>query len=233
MRATRSNSREIMDDFELQGPQLRQTLEDLDKVNSWLGGNKITLEGVERILNSACFAQPVSILDLGCGNGSILKEVAQMGRRKGLAFKLKGIDANPHAIEIARENCREYPEIECNNSNIFLEDLSRLKPDIILCTLTLHHFEDEEILELLERMTEACSMGIVINDLQRSRLAYVLFKLFCSVFISNEIAREDGLTSIKKSFRKKELLELGKDLDMGRQEIKWKWAFRYQWILWK
>ncbi|GAB2769980.1 methyltransferase domain-containing protein [Salinimicrobium soli] len=233
MRADRSRQTEIMDDFDLQGPELKKTLDDLDRVNKWLGGNKITLDGIDRIFSSACFAQPVNILDVGCGNGSILKEVAQMGRRKGIAMQLKGIDANPHAVEIAKENCTEFPEITFETQNIFTETFANQRPDIILCTLTLHHFEDNEIKVLMQRFSDMCIMGIVVNDLQRSRLAYLLFQLFCAVFIRNEIAREDGLTSIQKAFRRGELKEFGRGLQVRKQKISWKWAFRYQWILWK
>ena len=46
----RTSEEEIMDDFYLQGEELRRTLEDLDKVNKWLGGNRITLEGIRKLL---------------------------------------------------------------------------------------------------------------------------------------------------------------------------------------
>lgn len=232
-KGTRSREEEIMDDFDLKGDELEKTLQDLDKVNKWLGGNEITLEGVEKVIGTACFQPPLNILDVGCGNGSVLKEVAQLGRKKGIKMQLKGIDANPHAIEIARENCKDFAEIEFEAQDVFSEAFKKGKNDIVLCTLTLHHFEDEEIKRLLQIFVEKSQMGIVINDLKRSRLAYRLFRLFCAAFINNDIAREDGLVSIKRSFRKKDLLNYGKGLKVRKQEIHEKWAFRYQWILLK
>lgn len=229
----RSNQREIMDDFSLQGRELERTLKDLDKVNRWLGGNKITLEGWEVVLNSACYLQPVKILDVGCGNGSLLKEVAQYGRQKGIKMQLLGIDANENAIKLAKENTSDYPEITFKSMDIFSEEFMNQKVDIILCTLTLHHFTDPEITLLLKNFVRKAQMGIVINDLHRSRLAYYLFQAFCAVFIDNEIARKDGLTSISRSFKKGELEKFGKGLEVRAQKINWKWAFRYQWILLK
>ncbi|MGB7786156.1 MAG: methyltransferase domain-containing protein [Salinimicrobium sp.] len=229
----RSREEEVMDDFDLQGVELKKTLQDLDKVNKWLGGNKITLEGVEKVIGTACFQPPLKIVDVGCGNGSVLKEVAQLGRKKGIKMQLRGIDANPHAIEIARENCRDFPEITFEAQDVFSRAFEEEKTDIVLCTLTLHHFGDDEIKKLLRTFVEKCQMGIVINDLKRSRLAYKLFQLFCAAFINNDIAREDGLVSIKRSFRRKDLLSYGKGLNVRKQEIREKWAFRYQWILLK
>lgn len=229
----RSSQREIMDDFELQGKELKKTLEDLDKVNKWLGGNKVTLEGVEKVLKSACYAQPVSIMDVGCGNGSLLKEVAEYGRKNGIKMRLLGIDANHHAVELARKNTIDFPEITFQALDIFSEEFRAQKVDLILCNLTLHHFTDAEIKQILRNFVKNAMMGIVINDLHRTRIAYYLFKAFCTVFIDNEIARKDGLTSILRSFKKKDLIEYGRDLNVRDQKITWKWAFRYQWILLK
>lgn len=229
----RSYRREIMDDFELQGEELRKTLDDLDRVNKWLGGNKVTVEGVDKILKSACFAQPVSITDVGCGNGSLLKEVADYGRSHGIKMNLQGIDANEHTIGIAKENTKDYPEITFEAQDIFSEAFKAKEVDIILCTLTMHHFKDKEIEEILHVFSNICQMGIVINDLQRSKLAYYLFEAFSAFFIKNDIARRDGLTSVLRSFKKDDLEWYGRNLNMRDQKIAWKWAFRYQWILLK
>ncbi|NJW53371.1 methyltransferase domain-containing protein [Salinimicrobium oceani] len=229
----RSNKKEIMDDLEMQGEELEKTLLDLDKVNKWLGGNAITLDGVNKLLNSCCYSRPIKIIDVGCGNGTILKEVAELGRKRGDRFQLLGIDANANAMKIARKNLSAYPEVEFRAMDVFSDEFKTLDADIILCTLTLHHFSNEQIEILMRRFATMARLGIVINDLQRSRIAYYLFKLFCLVFNIREINREDGLTSILRSFKKEELKKFGSRLKVSRQEINSKWAFRYQWILYK
>ncbi len=222
-----------MDDLEMQGEELAKTLRDLDKVNRLLGGNSITVEGVQKILKSGCYKRPIKIIDVGCGNGSILKEVAKCGRRTGDKFELLGIDANENAMEIAEENLKAYPEVSFKAMDVFSEEFEALEADIILCTLTLHHFNDEQIVRLMKIFTSKAGLGVVINDLQRSKTAYYLFQAFCRAFGIREINRKDGLTSILRSFKKKELEAFGKGLQVGRQEINQKWAFRYQWILYK
>ncbi len=227
----RSSEEEIMDDFYLQGEELKQTLEDLDKVNRWLGGNRITIEGIQKLLPENP-SGTIKIMDVGCGNGTLLREIASYGRRKGLNFELLGIDANEHAIEIARGLASNMLEISFLPLNIFSEAFEKTEADIILCTLTLHHFRDSQIRELLKLFLSNSRLGVVINDLERNPIAYQLFQAFCSVFIHNEIARKDGLISIRRGFRLEDLEKFGKELQI-RQEISWKWAFRYQWILYK
>ena len=227
----RTNEAEIMDDFELQGPDLEKTLGELDNINKWLGGNKITLQGIKKLLKGQSKTGIIQIADIGCGNGAILREIAKWGRSKNYQFQLTGIDANPHTIEIAEKLSAYYPEIQYSTLNIFNDDYKNREFNIILCTLTLHHFKNPEIISILNNFYKQAKTGIVINDLHRSRIAYFLFQAFCRVFINNEIARKDGLISILRGFKKKDLQRLASNIPARNQEIQWKWAFRYQWII--
>ena len=227
----RSEESEIMDDFELKGEELEQTLSDLEKINKWLGGNKITLNGIKKLLKNTPDNAVFRIADVGCGSGAVLREIANWGRKQKIDLELIGIDANPYAIEIAQRKSDYYPEIKFEALNIFSEAYKKQEYDIVLCTLTLHHFKNEEILLLLNTFKDQSRIGVIINDLQRSKTAYVLFQAFCKVFINNEIARKDGLTSILRGFKKKDLKNLASKISDQTHNIKWKWAFRYSWIL--
>ncbi|MFZ0491310.1 MAG: methyltransferase domain-containing protein [Salegentibacter sp.] len=231
--SSRSGKKEIMDDFELQGAELKKTLRDLENINSWLGGNRVTMGGIRKLLKDHPKEKTVHIADIGCGNGAMLRKVATWGRAAGYNLQLTGIDANEHAISFARKSSSTYPEIGFESTNIFSPEFKNAKFDIILCTLTLHHFATEEISGLMEDFYSRARMGVVINDLHRSKAAYYLFQAFCSVFIRNEIARKDGLVSILRSFKKEDLQGLASTIPAHQQEITWKWAFRYRWIIQK
>lgn len=220
-----------MDDFDLQGDELERTLKDLENINKWLGGNKITMNGIKNLLHNHPDGKPIHIADVGCGNGSILREIAEWGRNKPYPFKLTGIDANTHAIRIAERLSEFYPEITYSAKNIFDPSFQKEEYDIILCTLTLHHFTDNEIKEITESFYRQAKKGVVINDLHRSKQAYYLFRAFCKVFINNKIARDDGLTSILRGFKKKDIKKFAAGIPATHQEINWKWAYRYLWVI--
>ncbi|SFA50431.1 Methyltransferase domain-containing protein [Pedobacter suwonensis] len=227
----RSTAPEIMDDFAMEGEILRDALDKIASINQLLGGNKVTLAGVKMLIASKPSDPVFRITDIGCGNGDMLRTLADYAKKKGLHFILKGIDANKFTISHAQSLSTNYPNITYACSDIF-DDLSKTEPcDIMLCTLTLHHFKDEEIINLLQNFKRSATLGIVINDLQRSAIAYYLFKALCYVFRLNDMSREDGLISILRGFKRADLLKYTKQLNLKSSSIKWKWAFRYQWII--
>lgn len=228
----RTEADEIMDDFQLQGPELLDALDKIAFINKVLGGNHLTLQGVQKLLDGNRF-NTISVVDVGCGNGDMLRVLADDGIKKGINLELIGIDANPTTIAYAKELSEKYPNIKYRCEDIFSESFNEMNYDILLCTLTLHHFKNNDIEYLLSLFCKQARLGVVINDLQRSRLAYRLFQLFSLAFKLNAMSREDGLTSILRGFTKNELVTFSKKIKVSKQTIQWKWAFRYQWIIWK
>ena len=230
----RSDAPETMDDFSMEGEILRDALDKIASINRLLGGNYVTLNGVKKILSAIDkrnTQKTISILDVGCGNGDMLRTLADYGAAKGLNFQLTGIDANGFTVGHAEQLSAAYSNISYLCEDIFQEIKQDCKYDVILCTLTLHHFKDNEILKLMQGFESQAKMGIVVNDLHRSRIAYYLFKVICFIFRLNKMSRDDGLVSILRGFKKSDLTTYSKLLDFKNYTLRWKWAFRYQWII--
>ena len=224
---------EIMDDFTLEGEVLREALDKIAKINQFLGGNALTLNGVKKLILTVPKSRVITIVDLGCGNGDMLRVLSNYGKENNYSFNLIGIDANAFTINHAIKLSESFSNITFMCEDIFEYDFSQLKCDIIICTLTLHHFKNPEIESLLTAFYANLKLGIVINDLHRSWLAYRLFQMICFLFQLNSMSREDGLISILRGFKKEELETFSKKLDFKKYIIQWKWAFRYQWIICK
>jgi 2-polyprenyl-3-methyl-5-hydroxy-6-metoxy-1,4-benzoquinol methylase len=227
----RTQEAEIMDDFSLQGKDLKEALDQIARINQLLGGNKVTLHGVKKILKNLDRTKTITIADIGCGNGDMLRMLARFSQRKNYTFKIIGIDANDFTINYAKTLSASYPNIEYQCMDIFSEDFKLVKYDIVLCTLTLHHFTDDEILNIITIFKKNAAAGIIINDLHRSKTAYRLFEMICFIFNLSSMSRKDGLVSILRGFKKKELEEFSKKTNLKNYTINWKWAFRYQWII--
>ena len=227
----RSSAHEIMDNFSMEGEILRDALDKIAKINQLLGGNQLTLRGVQNFIATIPNETEITIVDVGCGNGDMLRTLSKYGLKHQLNFKLIGIDANAFTINHARELSINYPNISYYCEDVFGKNFGALKYDIVLCTLTLHHFRDNEIILLMTVFYANCSIGFVINDLHRSIISYRLFQILCFVFRLNSMSREDGLVSILRGFKKNELVNFSQKLNLKNYKIQWKWAFRYQWII--
>lgn len=225
----RSSEMEIMDDFTMEGVLFRDTLDKLEIINRFLGGNSVTINGLKKLLKNQPKNKTITIVDLGCGNGDILRDVSKFGRKNNYSFKLIGIDANLAATEYAKELSKEYSELSFKTMDILSEDFKKQSYDVVLCTLFLHHFKNEELISFLKTTTDKATIGVVVNDLHRHKLAYYLFKLI-GFFIKNKMVRQDGLTSVLRAFKKKDLENIAKEIKV-HFSIQWKWAFRYLWIL--
>lgn len=219
-----------MDDPSLDAVMLQAALKDVTMVNKWLGGQQITLEGLDYFFKK--FPQKIySIVDLGCGDGAMLRNIADYARKQDFKVELLGLDLNKKSIELAREKSISYREISFKQQDILALDSADFSCDIVISVLTMHHFTDDEILIFINQFLAISKLGVVINDLQRSKVAHTLFKGFSKLFMKSQIARHDGLISIERAFTKKELLIFTNNLDVSTFELKWRWAFRYLWIL--
>jgi hypothetical protein len=95
--------------------------------------------------------------------------------------------------------------------------------------LFLHHFKKEQLISFLQPTIQKAKLGMVVNDLHRHKLAYYLFKII-GLFIKNKMVREDGLISVLRAFKRKDLEAISRQIN-AKYSVQWKWAFRYLWVL--
>src|SRR5579862_6569719 len=127
----------------------RDCLRSLETVNRWLLGYRPTLIWLKRLLHG--LRDPVHIVDVGCGGGDLLRQIAGWTRRRSVAVELTGIDLNPHAARAATEFTPKELGIAWVTGNALLYRPE--KPvDIVVSSLMAHHLEDEEIVALLRWM---------------------------------------------------------------------------------
>jgi len=227
----RSKEEEIMDDLEMSGDVLLDSLDKIATINQFLGGNKLTVASVFKLLRKHDKTKRIKIVDLGCGNGDMLRALSKEAKSRGYQFDMLGIDANQSTIDYAIELSKEYNDIEYLKQDVLSKEFNDVEYDVALCTLFLHHFEDEVALRLIQGLEDKATLGVIVNDLHRHPLAYFLFQLI-TLFVKNQMMKQDGKLSIRKAFKRKDLESFASKLK-GRSEINWKWAFRYQWIIFK
>ena len=223
---------ELMDDPSLDLENLRNAFTDINKINKVLLGNKITLDAVYKLVQKNPQVS-YNIVDMGCGDGNMLRILALFLRKKGIKAKLIGIDLSEKGLQIARENSTEFHEITYLCQDILHLDPTDLNCDILLCTLVLHHFSTAQIYTFIHQFAKLSNIATVINDLRRSIVSHYLFKFCRSLFLKSYVAKHDGLLSIDSAFKKSDLFLYINQLQAYTHHISTKFLFRYLWVIYK
>jgi 2-polyprenyl-3-methyl-5-hydroxy-6-metoxy-1,4-benzoquinol methylase len=226
----RSDAIEIMDDLDCSGPVVAQTLRELEFINKWLGGNAITLDGLNKVL-AYCTTPKLKVADLGCGGGDMLMLISRELKRKNIVGELIGIDANPNIISYAEKHTRLDSTIRYKSTNIFSEEFRNEKFDIVFATLFFHHFTREQLIGFFSHLKKVTAWGVVVNDLHRHPLAYYSIKLLTRLFSKSDMVKNDAPVSVHRGFTRAELKEILNQAGITHYALRWKWAFRWQLVI--
>lgn len=224
----RNTQPEWMDDPKLDKEVLQNAVDDINQINKWLGGFKFTLNAVLKQLQHI-EKDVITIVDAGCGDGEMLRYLAS--HIKDARVQFLGLDFSANSIANAIEKSEGFSSIRFRESNILKINAGDISCDILTSTLTMHHFNEEEIVDFLKKFKEITTHSIIINDLQRSKMAFRLFQLLCLIFIKNEISKHDGLISIASGFKRADFNKYARLVPIKNDLIQWKWSFRYIWII--
>lgn len=221
----RSNEKEYLDSDSLATADLYLNLDELDRINTYLGGYKVSIKGLTSILKTH---KPVrTILDIGFGGGDSIKQLSKFSEKNNLKLFFYGVDLKSDCVAYATNNLSsiQNKQLICDDyRNISAELLKKI--DVVHCSLFLHHLTNEEIVSLF-KFFKSNHCIILANDLHRNWLAYFSIKLLTRLFSKSYLVKNDAPLSVKRGFRKSELVSLLKNAGYVDFSVNWSWAFRY------
>lgn len=145
-----------------------------------------------------------SILDIGCGGGDILHWLDELSNDDGFRVNLTGIEPDKRAIDyLSKRNHPDNFHFLQSTSNELAE--KNYTFDIVISNHLMHHLNQSDLLDVCNHAENLASKKIIFSDIERSDIGYALFRIFATPFFRNSFIVPDGLTSIKRSFRKPEL----------------------------
>ena len=196
MLTNRLHAEELMDDPALDAGTYRAVLHDLAKVNRTTFAYRPTLDFLARAVGSR---KTLRLLDVGFGDGDMLRQIARWAGRRGIAAQLTGIDLNPRSIAAALEASSPATPIR-----YLAGDYAALAGegfDCVISSLVAHHMSHEQLVAFLRFMDRESARGWFVNDLHRHGFSHATFPLLASLMGWHRIVRLDGTTSIARSFR--------------------------------
>jgi 2-polyprenyl-3-methyl-5-hydroxy-6-metoxy-1,4-benzoquinol methylase len=220
----RSNENEFLDNSIIATKDLYRNLVELDAINTQLGGYNASLKGFNSILTKKTVR---TVLDIGFGGGDSIKQLSKFADKKNEKLFFYGVDLKKDCVNYAERNLSEL-----NNKKLICDDYRNISEellkqiDVIHCSLFLHHLTDEEIISLF-KFGKKNQCIILANDLHRNRFAYYSIKFLTALFSKSWLVKNDAPLSVKRGFKKSELVSLLEKAGFKNYSVKWSWAFRY------
>ena len=221
----RSGKKELLDGTGIAFMDIKQNMQELDTINSVLGGHAITVQGLARLLKQIKKDQHISVVEIGCGGGDNLRVIKYWCKKNGYTATLTGVDINPECVVFAKSR-KENEGIDFICSD-YLKVNFKTKPSVIFSSLFCHHFTDDELVFMLQWMKQQASVGFFINDLHRHPLAYYSIKLLTRLFSNSALVKNDAPLSVLRGFIRKEWAHLLRKAGIDNVSCSWQWAFRW------
>ena len=218
----RSYQKELLDQDFIPFADIKQNMKELDFINKWLGGHKITIDAFKYL---ATGKNKISLCEIGCGGGDNLSAIYRWCRKKNIELDITGIDIKEECINyaISQKRIPGANWIICDYKEVFFDT----KPDIIFSSLFCHHFTDEELIFQLNWMKQNSKVGFFINDLHRNFLAYYSIKFLTQLFSKSYLVKNDAPLSVARGFSNSDLVNLCTRAGAPHASVSWKWAFRF------
>jgi len=207
--------------------ELEKDLRNIRQLNRFFGSHRLVLHFLRRWIKPG---DHVRIVDLATGSGDIPRLIVDRTRKIGAKVEIAALDQQSATIEIARKLSADYPEISFVEANI-LEWQPAGPYDIVLCSLALHHFSDEDAMRLLRRCGDLSRKFVLVSDLRRGLLATIGVYLLTALIFREPMTRYDGRVSAARAFSFAELDDLaGRASWQNFQHRKFRFARQAIWL---
>jgi SAM-dependent methyltransferase len=223
--AQRVREPEVMDDPGLDESRHVYALDALARVNRLSGTASRVWREVRDLAREG--VRPVRLLDVACGGGDVLLDVGRRARRHGIEVELSGCDLSPVALARARRRAAsEGQEARFVEIDVLQGTLPG-SPHLTTSSLFLHHLDDGDAVQLLARMAGAAERLVLVQDLRRTRLGYILAWAILRVLTTSDVAQRDGPVSVRAAFSVEEARRLAESAGLEGAEVKRCWPERF------
>jgi hypothetical protein len=220
----RVDREELLDLGRGSATDVKASLADLERINTYLGGYRALAR--ELFPRLAASPPPVVVADIGTGSAGLPRLIARWSRRHGIAVKVLGIDRAARHLAVAAPQTRGDPEVLLLQADAGALPVALEGVDFTISSLVMHHFPPEALVDLLRTAYARSRRGLVMSDLIRGWLPYLGFKLAQPVIARNFLTRHDGAASIRRAYTPGELLSLAHAAGLTHACVYIHWPWR-------
>jgi Methyltransferase domain len=194
---------ELLDDPQADPRAVAESLRNIARANRWFGGASAVRYGLRRTLGAVPPGTTLTLADMGTGLGDLPRVAVKWGAERGIRIRPVGIELNPIAAGLA--SARGVPTaVACAGAPPFADK----SVDVVLVSQVAHHLTSKSVVDLLRTCNGVARRAVIIADLRRNRLARPAFWCGAQVLGFDDVTIADGMTSIRRGFSRRELMEL-------------------------
>lgn len=219
MLAARAIAEELMDADDLDAGTYAAVVHDLAKVNTLTLARRPTINFLQSIKT-----RRLKILDVGFGDGDMLRTIARWATKNAVDATLVGIDLNPRSALAANDATPSGVNIDYRTGDY--ADLAGEHWDVVISSLVAHHMTHGQLIAFIRFMEAESKAGWLINDLHRHGFAYLGFPLLATIMRWHPIVRHDGQLSIARSYRPQEWPAILEEAGVKGATVARKFPFR-------
>ena len=189
-------------------PTLAGNLRDLRRINRHLGGVDLSATAIDAL---AAHVDALTLLDVGTGGADIPMALIERARERGRRIHVVGLDSRPEVLEaavLATPALATTDELELHVGDGTALPYADRSFDVAHSSLVLHHLSPDEAVVLLAEMARVARLGVVVNDLDRTRLGLIGALLLGHLLTRNRFTRVDAPLSVRRSYRADEAGDL-------------------------
>jgi SAM-dependent methyltransferase len=203
-----SGTEELLDGPLADQRALVGNLRDLARANRWLGGIRLSSRVIDKLAPGTA---AIDILDVGTGGADIPLALIERGRSAGRLIRVTGIDLRPEILAAAAVVDRRITATR--ELTLHVGD-GRSLPypdgafDVAHASLVLHHLDPAAARSMLAEMARVARLGVVVNDVVRTRRSLLGAWLLSHVATANRFTRHDAPLSVRRAYTVSELTAL-------------------------
>ncbi|MDA3799145.1 MAG: methyltransferase domain-containing protein [Kiritimatiellae bacterium] len=210
----RATAKEFLDQTDCDPSLAAASYHFMERVNGYFGGTQVVRRFLSAETRDRDINAPLRILDIGSGSCDIPLAVSRWARARAIPIEITCLEVADQAVEIARRKLAlaNDPAVHLLQEDAFTHHPSE-PYDCAVASMCFHHFDNDQILTLLQRLRSFVTHRVLINDLRRSPWASIGAGLLLAGSGSMPDVRHDALLSIRRGFKIKELESVLNKLD--------------------
>ncbi|MGI8770908.1 MAG: methyltransferase domain-containing protein [Acidobacteriaceae bacterium] len=221
---------EILDQDGGSPSEIASALESIRRINLRFGGNRMHTRLLRRAAAHIETQRKLHLLEVASGQADVLQAaVRQLNWQHRCSITL--LDRSAQHLPSAASWPPDLPAPERITGDALAIPLADQSVDIVACCLFLHHLDEQQARVFLKEALRVARVAVIVNDLERNRLHYLLARL-AALMDPSRISRHDGPVSVRQAYTAGELRSLLRQTGQ-RFELPRGFLFRLGAVLWK